>query len=139
MTKKLPLDLRPRVVVAGTRLFDDYALLAKELSKLTFELDHPVIVHGGQKKKIERNGEWVYVGADWLADVWAMKQKYTVLRYYADWETLGKSAGPVRNELMLKENAGWFFIAFHDGKSPGTADAIERAKKYRYDIKIVRH
>ena len=47
----------------------------------------------------------------------------------------GKSAGPIRNELMV-QNCD-FVIAFWDGKSKGTRNLIQLAQKYNRKTTIV--
>lgn len=44
----------------------------------------------------------------------------------ADWGSLGKAAGPIRNSLMLTEANPSLVIAFPGGK--GTADMISKAR-----------
>ena len=57
-------------------------------------------------------------GADTLAFWWAVRNSIEVLSYPADWQKLGKSAGPIRNHQMLKEGKPCLVIAFPGG--PGT-------------------
>lgn len=44
-----------------------------------------------------------------------------------DWKEFGRSAGPIRNQQMVDYCD--YGVAFWDGKSPGTKDAIERLKR----------
>lgn len=54
----------------------------------------------------------------------------------AAWGSLGRRAGPVRNERMAKAGAD-LCLAFWDGRSRGTADMIARATRHRIPVKIV--
>ncbi|MFD1444284.1 hypothetical protein [Thermoactinomyces vulgaris] len=52
---------------------------------------------------------------------------HKIARYPAEWKKYGKKAGPLRNAKMA-ENAD-ALVAFWDGKSRGTKDMIETAKR----------
>lgn len=115
-----------RIIIAGSRDFDDYPLLCETMDKLTRKLDKKklVILSGGAK------------GADKLGEQWAFERGVgTVEIYHADWTKHGKSAGPIRNEEMA-ENAD-VLVAFWDGKSPGTKDMISQAKKKGLKVRVV--
>ena len=81
-----------------------------------------VIVSGGAK------------GADALGEKYAEENGLEIERYFADWNTFGKSAGPKRNELMAQSSD--YIICFWDGKSRGTKSMIDFAQKYNTPIKI---
>ena len=49
--------------------------------------------------------------------------------YLADWERLGRGAGPERNRRMLEQSNPDLVLAFWDGKSRGTKHMIEIAEK----------
>jgi hypothetical protein len=83
-----------------------------------------VIVQGGAR------------GADQIAKLEALKLGLPVETHVAAWDTLGKKAGPVRNEQMA-ENGADLCIAFWDGKSVGTRDMIQRAKEREIPVKVV--
>lgn len=61
-----------------------------------------------------------------------MKVPYTV--FVADWGTYSSSAGPIRNKEMVKDADE--LIAFWDGKSKGTKNAIEEATKAGVPVRI---
>lgn len=46
-----------------------------------------------------------YSGADAYASSWAASNKVPCHTYFADWEGLGPSAGPIRNSKMLEDGA----------------------------------
>lgn len=66
-------------------------------------------------------------GADALAHGWAIQNGVRSKIYRADWKTLGKKAGPTRNQKMLEDFRPEIVIAFPGGK--GTADMVGRARK----------
>lgn len=70
-------------------------------------------------------------GADSQADSVARELGYLVRPYPANWTLHGRSAGPRRNQLMLKEGNPVIVYAF-TSKLPitkGTSDMVNRAKK----------
>lgn len=63
----------------------------------------------------------------------------TILPFPADWNSLGRRAGPVRNQQMLDEGKPRYVIAFHDdlASSKGTADMVKRALKARIPTVLI--
>ncbi len=117
-----------RLIIAGSRNFEDYQLLQSSLDEF-IELhslgdpDPGVIVISGLAK-----------GADLLGVQYAKQRGYQVEEFPANWK-LGRSAGPKRNLEMAKSaNA---CIVFWDGASKGTANMIELAKRHNLKIQIV--
>lgn len=114
-----------RVVVAGCRNFDDYAMLKAELEAyfLTLEPCELIIVSGCAD------------GADTLGERYADEHGLKTERFPAEWERYGRAAGPKRNMQMAK--AADAVVVFWDGKSRGTKNMIECAKKEGKPCKIV--
>lgn len=115
-----------RIIIAGSRTFDNYALLERTMDKLTFKLKKVIVLSGTAD------------GADALGERWALSKIGRVLmRYHPDWEKHGKSAGAVRNAEMVANAEA--LVAFWDGKSPGTKDVISKARKAKLKhIKVVK-
>ena len=131
-----------KVIIAGSRNFNNYALLKSELDKL---FNEPfIIVSGGAK------------GADTLGELYAKEKGYEVERHLAKWNDLSvpncrikyNSYGPYnamaghnRNQEMLNsilENKdGGCVVAFWDGKSKGTKHTINFCKQYNKPCKVV--
>ena len=117
-----------RLIVAGTRDFEDYDLLKSSLDEfisLHFlqDQDPGVVIISGMAK-----------GADLLGVHYAKEHNYPVEEFHADWSK-GRSAGPQRNAKMAKSaNA---CIVYWDGKSKGTASMIALAKKHRLFMKVI--
>jgi len=77
-------------------------------------------------------------GVDMMAHFWARETGIPIKEFPADWDKYGKSAGPIRNQEMLKYADA--LIAIWDGESKGTKHMISIAKKkgikvFIYDYK----
>ena len=119
-----------KVIVAGSRDFNDYEFLCETLDKELLDLteandiiDDIQIVSGTAK------------GADKLGERYAKQNQYSVQQFPADWNTFGKKAGYIRNEEMAKYADAC--ICFWDGESRGTKHMIDLAKKYNLLTKVV--
>ena len=126
------------LLVAGTRYFDDPALLFKKLDHLTKKLNKKklVIVTGGGIPVRYKNEPGKRRGADSLAMDWAFKRRVTCKNYYPNWKKYGDSAGPRRNSEMVE--VADFACVFWDGKSRGTADVIKKCRKKSIRVVIVK-
>ena len=71
-------------------------------------------------------------GADTLGAEWAKAQGIPCEVYMADWEGLGRKAGPIRNQRMLDEGKPDLVVAFPGGR--GTADMVRRARSAGLDV-----
>lgn len=114
-----------RVIIAGTRTFNDYELLRDRLDLLlSNRLPHVAIVSGCAS------------GADKLGERYALERGLELHNYPAEWNKYGNSAGPRRNKLMAQyANA---CVVFWDGKSRGSRNMIEEAKANNLDLRVVR-
>jgi len=117
-----------RLIIAGSRNFEDYELLKSSLDEFIEinslgDPDPGVLIISGLAK-----------GADLLGVKYANQKGYKVEEFPANWK-LGRSAGPKRNLEMAKSaNA---CIVFWDGVSKGTANMIELAKKYNLKMQVI--
>lgn len=112
-----------RVIVAGSRSFDDYAILEETLDYLFQNITDNIQIVCGKAR-----------GADTLGEQYAHDRGYDIRYFPADWDHYGKSAGYRRNELMA-QNAD-ALVAFWDGESRGTKHMIDLAKKYHLKVRI---
>ena len=105
-----------RVIVCGGRDYQDEKHVFEVLNDLDKHHKISIIVTGGAR------------GADSLAQYWAHSKGIPVKTYYANWNALGKAAGPIRNQRMIDESHvdDVILVAFPGGR--GTADMIRRAK-----------
>ena len=121
-----------RVIVAGSRMFDDYVLLKRTMDKIFAHIKRSKtdtsikVISGGAK------------GADKLGEQWAYDNMISYQVFRADWTKHGKVAGPIRNQEMIDGGKADALVAFWNGKSPGTKDMIRRARKHKLKVKIVR-
>lgn len=102
------------VLVCGGRTYDDQRTINYELDLLHSRLPIGEIIEGGAK------------GADECARTWAWLNDVSSVSYVANWKTMGRSAGPIRNQRMLDEGKPSLVVAFPGGR--GTADMVRRAK-----------
>ena len=117
-----------KVIVAGTRHFNNYALLSEKLEYYLSEKvkTHQVIIVSGTAS-----------GADILGCRYAAEHGLQIELHLAHWSRQGRAAGPIRNTDMAKCSDA--LIAFWDGKSPGTKSMIEIARLYGLRIAVVRY
>lgn len=109
-----------KVIIAGGRDIENYNLIVEAINDSEFDISE--VVSGGAK------------GVDTMGEHWADKHNIPVKRFLARWEIYGRSAGPHRNIEMA--NYAEALIAVWDGKSRGTKNMIETAKKRKLDIYI---
>lgn len=107
------------VAIIGSRTFNNYNLLVETLDDV--EID--CIISGGAK------------GADTLAEQYAKEFSLPIKIFKAEWAKYGKSAGMIRNTTII-ENSNIIY-AFWDGKSKGTLDSINKAKKLNKNLNII--
>ena len=103
-----------KLAVVGSRTFYDYDLLERCLLRY-FSLDDLEILSGGAR------------GTDALAARFAREHGLALRIIEADWERLGRVAGPVRNSRLVQEAE--VLVAFWDGRSRGTRDSIAKARR----------
>ncbi len=122
-----------RVIIAGSRDFNDYKLLKKTcmeiICKKTALPDLTIIVSGGAR------------GADKLGEQFANDIGLEIVRFIPNWDSLGKRVGYVRNEEMAKfaveQGNDGMLIAFWDGASRGTKHMIDLAHKHGLEVHVV--
>lgn len=100
-----------RVAVVGSRGFDDQVLFDSTMSNFA----PSAVISGGAK------------GADSMAAEYAKKNGIELVEFLPDWKQHGRAAGPIRNKTIIE--AADACIAFWDGKSRGTLNSINLAKK----------
>jgi hypothetical protein len=104
-----------RVIVAGSRTFDNYQYLEEKMLELLEGTGDPVEIVSGTAK-----------GADQFGEKFAAKHGLGCIRMPANWDQYGKRAGYLRNEQMAE--IGDALVAFWDGESRGTKHMIDIAK-----------
>lgn len=110
-----------KLVVFGSRNYMDYEVVKEKLDKI-HDVDPITEVVSGKA-----------TGVDTLGERWAKENNIDVAEFPADWDGLGKKAGPIRNKQMAiyaDKGAG-----FSLNKSRGTAnmrDELRVLGKYCY-------
>jgi len=105
-----------RVLVCGSRDWQERSIIRAELGLLASKPNPPVIIHGAAR------------GADTLAGQIAEGYGLTVERFPADWDTHGKRAGILRNLAMLDTEPD-LVLAFRKGESRGTQHTVSEAMR----------
>jgi len=107
--------------VCGSRRWRDRAAITNRLFDLPVD---STIVHGNAQ------------GADRIAHQEAQKLGLLVEPHAAEWGSLGKRAGLVRNTMMASLGAD-LCLAFWDGRSTGTAHMMTEAEKRGIPVEVV--
>lgn len=116
-----------RVIVAGGRHFNNYALLERKLDAvfLNSNPEEIAIVSGCCR------------GADKMGERYARERGMHLIQVPAMWEAGGKRAGPIRNALMAE--VATHLVAFWDGQSPGTKSMIDIARERGLPVRVIRY
>ena len=127
-----------RIIIAGSREFNDYKLLEKHCLNIFRELksdgyntnkDIIEIVSGGAK------------GADSLGEQFANTYGLKIKKFIPDWDGLGKRAGFVRNSDMAiyakQDLELGVLIAYWNKSSKGTKHMIDLARKHGLRLFII--
>ena len=132
-----------KVIIAGSRKFNDYKLLETKCNNILSDIKDEIIIVSGCCEK----------GADKLGEKYAQKRGYYVIECPAPWDDIEgkpakeiginsrgqkywKKAGHYRNELMAQEADA--LIAFNLNNSVGTQDMIRRAKAHGLKIREIK-
>jgi len=113
-----------KVIVAGTRGFDNYGWLVDRLDFLLQDQTGVEIVSGGAR------------GADSLGERYAQERGLVCTRFVAEWDRYGKRAGILRNEQMGQYADA--LVAFWDGRSVGTKHMIQWAQGRGLKVRVIR-
>jgi len=115
-----------KVIIAGGRDFADYDKLRDACDEQLINAEEDIeIVSGGAK------------GVDTLGEQYAEEKGLEVKKFPADWKGYGRAAGIIRNSQMA--DYGDMLIAFWDGKSKGTKNMIETARKKQLQVSVVKY
>lgn len=111
------------LAVIGSRTYKDMPLLIEHLDRTCANFSVASIVSGGAK------------GADSLAAEYAAVIGLPVEVFKPDWAQFGRGAGPIRNKAIV--NAADIVLAFWDGESKGTKQALSYAKQMGKHVIVV--
>ena len=101
-----------RVIITGSRDWQDRQAIDDALR----DVGATLVAHGDAK------------GADWIANEVAHSLNLDVVRFPANWNKYGKSAGPRRNRLMFDMVKPDLVLAFPLKESVGTWDMADYAE-----------
>lgn len=120
------------VAVCGGREYADWFSVFMALDEVRRAHGDFTVVHGGAGKEINRRkGAPITLGADRLAGEWAGTRNLPCEVVRADW-SLGRRAGPLRNQQILEEYDVGLVVAFPGGA--GTADMVMRALAHNVEV-----
>ncbi len=112
-----------KLAIVGSRTFSDYNLLERHINDISESFNIIKIISGGAH------------GADKLGEKYANINKIPTLILKADWGKYKKAAGVIRNKDIVDSSDK--VVAFWDGKSKGTLNSINLAKKQNKLIQII--
>lgn len=113
-----------KIAVIGSRSFNNFSNLKYYLDNINSIYNITCIVSGGA------------IGADRLAEKYASLLNIPIVIFKPNYYKFGRIAPIIRNADIVKHSD--YVLAFWDGKSKGTLNAISTAKKLRKKIKIVK-
>ncbi|SRR6266704_138249 len=116
-----------RVLVCGSRHFNDYAKLKTDVLNVLPVVDYlDTTIISGHARGADTLGERLTEDMEWKCEV-----------YPADWNKYGKAAGSIRNKQMLIEGKPDMVIAFLAKDSRGTRNMIDQARKAGIEVHVV--
>ena len=116
-----------KLAIVGSRTFNDYHLLKETI----FNNEKYEVVKSNIRYLISGGA----AGADSLAQQLAKELGIAILIFYPDW-SIGKSAGFVRNKLIIKSSN--LVFAFQENDSKGTQHSINLAKEMNKELYVTR-
>ena len=117
-----------KLIVAGSRGFNDYELLCRVLVAMgdVEFADHNVSIVSGMAR-----------GADQLAVRFAVTHDIKLYKFPANWDGLGKRAGFIRNTQMGNFADG--LLAFWDGQSNGTKHMVDYMHQLKKPVHLIKY
>lgn len=112
-----------KLIVAGSRDFNDYAFLKQKLEYLLQNVNDEIEIVSGKAK-----------GADSLGEQFAKEKGYKIKEFPADWNKHGKAAGPIRNGEMGRY--GDACVVFWKNRSRGSQNMIDVAKLNNLNVRV---
>lgn len=112
-----------KVLVCGARDWSNWERIKWRLSQLP---EGTEIIEGGAP------------GADLMSARFAKERGWKITQLDAQWNLYGRSAGPIRNRLML-DLCPELVVAFHNDLrvSKGTKDTVTEARRRKIPVEVV--
>lgn len=120
-----------RIIIAGSRDFNNYELVQQYLGNYLSKLNkQDVEIISGTAR-----------GADKLGELFAERNGISCIKFPAQWDLYGKSAGYRRNAEMASYAADSYGVlfAFWDGTSRGTNHMINLGNKMGLEVHVVKY
>lgn len=114
-----------RVIIAGSRYFDDYKKMERLVLSVIGGMDDIEVVSG------------CCCGADRLGEKLAQMYGWSVKRFPANWK-LGKVAGLIRNAEMAKYADMCILFPVQGAKNSGTRDMYRKAVREGCKVYVAR-
>ena len=132
-----------RVIIAGSRDFNNYGLAEKECHRIFSQLADEGYIPSDVNESLPFieivSGH--AIGADTLGERFAQDYKICVKYILPNWELFGKNAGYIRNAEMAsyaKRDADLgVLIAFHKNNSRGTKQMIEIGHEHGLRVFVI--
>ncbi len=117
--------MKIKLIIAGSRSFDDYEMFSRELDKYLATLDAncEITVLSGHCS-----------GTDLMGERYASEHSFELEIFPPDWRRYGRGAGPKRNQQMV--DIADCVIAFDSGGA-GTRSLITLARKKGLSVTVV--
>ncbi|PLS04039.1 SLOG family protein [Neobacillus cucumis] len=115
-----------RVIVTGSKNFDDYTLLKQKLDNYLKDKESDVVIVSSEAEGVET-----------LAEKYAVERFYDICCFPIHWAKYGKKAALIRNDLMYKFADACLIL--WDGVSKDTGYTVGAAKKYGVEYKVIRY
>lgn len=112
-----------RVLITGSRTWTDFETITTALAELG---ENHVLISGNCPQ-----------GADLMCEKAAEKLGWALELYPADWDKFGKSAGFIRNEIMVNKSPD-ICLAFIHNKSKGATGTVNLSKKAEIPTMVYR-
>jgi hypothetical protein len=120
-----------RLLISGSRDFNDYEFFKKKILE---------IYHDPERKTGSHRIDYIISGGargvDKMAERFAREYDIPIEVFPAEWGKHGKSAGPIRNRLMLKQKIGEV-VCFMAKESLGTKDMLTAAIEAGKPTKVI--
>ena len=133
-----------RLIIAGSRDFNDYELLEKEVDNYLLSIIEKVEVNLCDQYLLS-TGELFDLpievvsgtarGADMLGEQYAKKRNLPIKFFVPNWSQNGRGAGYIRNEEMAKYSTD--AVIFILSGSKGSSHMAKTAKKYNLGLKVI--
>ena len=115
------------ILITGSRDWNDEKTIIEAIIELHEKYsEKKVLVHGGCK------------GADTIGATTASSLGWTVIAELPDW-SLGKKAGPLRNQKMIDKYKPKIALIFNKNNSRGTMDCKNRLLKMDSECEIIEY